>query len=133
MDAQGEPDVLQVTLLPAPHQHNPPHPSPDPEDVPSSSFLRFQAVDMMRGMPLIEGATWVLVSKSWYRRFEKAATGQVDKEGGVKEDSLGPVDNSSLLEADGKLNEDLVEGDHFECFPEAVWVWLTNLYVLLHQ
>jgi ubiquitin carboxyl-terminal hydrolase 4/11 len=132
MDAQGEPDVLQVTLLPAPHQPNPTHPSPNPEGGPSSSFLRFQAVEVMRGMPLIEGATWALVSKSWYRRFEKAATGQVDKEGGLREDGLGPVDNSPLLETDGKLNEDLVEGVDFECVPEAVWDWLTNLYALPH-
>jgi ubiquitin carboxyl-terminal hydrolase 4/11 len=133
MDAQGEPDVLQVTLLPAPHQPNPIHPTPNPEGGPSSSLLRFQAVEIMRGMPLIEGATWALVSKSWYRRFEKAATGQVDKEGSLREDGLGPVDNSPLFETDGKLNEDLVEGVDFECVPEAVWDWLTNLCVPPHH
>ena len=125
MDAQGEPDVLQSTLLP-------PHANSTPQDVPSSSLLRFQTVEAMREMPLIEGTTWALLSKSWYRRFEKAATGQVDKEGCVKEEDLGPVDNSSLFEPDGRLKEDIVEGIDFECVPEAVWDWLTKLYVLHH-
>ena len=84
-------------------------------------------------MPLIEGSTWALVSKSWWRRFEKAATGQVDKEGSVKEEDLGPVDNSPLLEADGRLNEELVEGINFEYVPEVVLDWLTNMYVLPHH
>jgi ubiquitin carboxyl-terminal hydrolase 4/11/15 len=83
----------------------------------------------MRDMPLIEGSTWALVAKSWWRRFEKAATGQVDKEGGLNEDGLGSVDNSSLLDTDGNLNENLVEGVDFDCLPEAAWVCLTALYV----
>ena len=88
----------------------------------------------MRDMPLIEGSTWALVSKSWWRRFEKAATGQVDKEGGVNEDRLGPVDNSPLLNSDGNLNGDLVEGVDFDCVPEVAWDWLTILYVFVdHQ
>ena len=126
MDAQGEPDVLQSTLLQAPGQINTSLDDSIREDV----LLRFQIVESMRGMPLIEGTTWALVSKPWYRRFEKAATGQVDKEGGVKEDHLGPVDNSTLLEVDGRLKEGLVEGIDVEYVPEIVWGWLTKLYVL---
>jgi ubiquitin carboxyl-terminal hydrolase 4/11/15 len=87
----------------------------------------------MRNMPLIEGSTWALVSKFWWRRFEKAATGQVDKEGGVDEEGLGPVDNSSLLDADECLNENLVEGVDFDCIPEVAWDWLVHLYVLVHH
>ncbi|KAF8273104.1 hypothetical protein EI94DRAFT_1769417 [Lactarius quietus] len=128
MDAQGEPDVLQTTLLPDPPQVNS---SPDDslrKDLPSLTLLRFHAVETMRGLPLVEGTTWAPLSKSWYRRFEKAATGQVDKEGGVKEEDLGPVDNSPLLEIDGSLKENIFEGIDFECVPEAVLDWLTNLY-----
>ena len=130
MDSQGESDVLQSTLLPVPHQHDPSLPNPNPEDALSSTFLRFQAVEVMRDMPLIEGSTWAVVSKSWWRRFEKAATGQVDKEGGVDETGLGPVDNSPLLDMDGCLNEDLIEGVDFDCVPEVAWDWLIHLYVL---
>lgn len=128
MDAQGEPDVLQSTLLPAPRQINPSSDDSLREDIPSLTHLRFHAIETLRDMPLVEGATWVLLSKSWYRRFEKAATGQVDKEGGVKEEDLGPVDNSPLLEADGSLKENVLEGIDFECAPEVVWDWLTDLY-----
>jgi ubiquitin carboxyl-terminal hydrolase 4/11 len=133
MDSQGESDVLESTLLPPHHQPNPSQSHPTPEVVPSSTFLRFQAVDITRNMPLIEGSTWVLVSKSWWRRFEKAATGEVDKEGGVNEDRLGPVDNSPLLDTDGNLNENLIEGVDFDCFPEVAWYWLTILYVLFKR
>jgi ubiquitin carboxyl-terminal hydrolase 4/11 len=133
MDSQGESDVLQSTLLPQSHQSNPSLSDSIPQDALSSALLRFQAVEVMRDMPLIEGSTWALVSKSWWRRFEKAATGQVDKEGGVNEDRLGPVDNSSLLGSDGNLNEDLVESVDFDCIPEVAWDWLTVLYVFVNH
>jgi hypothetical protein len=97
-----------------------------------TAFLRVQAVEVMCDMPLIEGPTWALVSKSWWRRFEKVATGQVDK-GGVNEDRLGPVDNSLLLGSDGNLNEDLVESIDFDCIPELAWDWLTILYVFVNH
>lgn len=133
MDSQGESVVLQSTLIPVPHQPDPPPPDSSPEDAPSSTFLKFQTIEIMREMPLIEGSDWAVVSKSWWRRFEKAATGQVDKEGGVDEDALGPVDNSSLLDKDGCLNEDLVEGEDFDCIPEVAWDCLVHLYVLLRS
>jgi len=126
MVCQGESDILQSTLLPSPH---PSLPEPIPDDALSSTFLRFQTFETMRIMPLIEGSTWALVSKSWWRRLEKAATGQIDKQGGVNEDGLGPVDNSSLFDTSGDLNENLVEGVDFECVPEVVWHWLTVLCV----
>ncbi len=133
MDSQGESDVLQSTILPPSHQSNPSLSHSIPQDAFSSTFLRFQAVEVMRDMPLIEGSTWALVSKPWWRRFEKAATGQVDKEGGVNEDRLGPVDNSPLLDSDGNLKEDLVEGVDFDCIPEVTWDWLTILYVFVNH
>lgn len=133
MDSQGESDILESTLLPLPHQPNPSLSHSSTEDALSSAFLRFQAFDTMRDMPLIEGSTWALVSKSWWRRFEKAATGQVDKEGGINEDRLGPVDNSPLLDTNGNLDESLVEGVDFECIPEVAWNWLVNLYVFVHH
>ena len=133
MDSQGESDTLESTLLPPPHQSNPTPSHPSPEDALSSTFLRFQAIDAMHDMPLIEGSIWALVSKSWWRRFEKAATGEVDKEGGVNEDRLGPVDNSSLLDTGGNLDENLVEGVDFECIPEVAWNWLTTLYVFAYN
>ncbi|KAI0272603.1 hypothetical protein BC834DRAFT_817600 [Gloeopeniophorella convolvens] len=128
MDAQGEPDILQSALLPAPHPLPPPATDTHPQDAPSSALLRFQAIEAMREMPLVEGTTWVVISSAWYKRFQKAATGQVDKQGGVEEEDLGPVDNSSLLRPDGSLNEDLVESVDFECVPEVAWTWITNLY-----
>ena len=133
MDSQGESDVLQSTLLSPSHQSNTSQSYSIPQDALSSTLLRFQAIEVMRDMPLIEGSTWALVSKSWWRRFEKAATGQVDKEGGVNEDRVGPVDNSPLLDSEGNLNDDIVEGVDFDCIPEVAWDWLTILYVFVNH
>ena len=41
------------------------------------------------------------------------------KEGGVNEEGLGSADNSSLLDIDKCLNENLVEGVDFNSIPEA--------------
>jgi ubiquitin carboxyl-terminal hydrolase 4/11/15 len=71
------------------------------------------------------GETWYLVSRVWYRRWEKACTGEVDKDGPVGEEELGPVNNSGLLDTYGNLLPSLVEGVDLEYVPEEVW----NLFV----
>ena len=71
------------------------------------------------------GETWYLVSRVWYKKWIKACTGVVDKEGHVREEDLGPVDNSGLLDAYGNLQPSLVEGVDLEYVPEEVW----NLFV----
>src|SRR5258708_4814451 len=40
---------------------------------------------------------------------------------------------SPLLDSDGNLNEDLVEGVDFECIPDVAWDWLTTLYVFVNH
>jgi ubiquitin carboxyl-terminal hydrolase 4/11/15 len=71
------------------------------------------------------GETWYLVSRVWYKRWEKACTGEVDKEGPVREEELGPVDNSGLLDTYGDLQPSQAEGVDLEYVPEEVW----NLFV----
>ncbi len=79
-----------------------------------------------------EGADWCIVSRSWYRRWEKACTGEVDKEGQVLENQLGPVDNSSLVEDSGvAITTSFVEGVDVEFVPKAAWDRLVEWYVLL--
>ena len=71
------------------------------------------------------GETWYLVSRVWYKRWEKACTGEVDKEGPVSEEELGPVNNSGLLDTYGNLQPSLMEGVDLEYVPEEIW----NLFV----
>jgi ubiquitin carboxyl-terminal hydrolase 4/11/15 len=74
------------------------------------------------------GETWFLVSRAWWKRWRKACTGEEDKEGAVTEQELGPVDNSTLIDADRSLKQSLVEGEDVEYVPQHVWrsftIWL---------
>ncbi len=71
------------------------------------------------------GQTWYLVSMEWWRRWHKACTGKVDKDGGVSEAELGPVDNKPLIDDYGNLKE-LVEGIHVKYVPAAAWQHLVS-------
>ena len=77
------------------------------------------------------GETWYLVSQSWYRRWEKACTGQVDKEGGVLEGQVGPVDNCELVDNSGRLKAYLQEGTDVVYIPASAWEKLVGRYVVL--
>lgn len=70
---------------------------------------------------MVVGETWYLVSRDWWKRWQKACTGSIDKEGGVTEGQLGPVNNSGLLDAFGNLHSSLAEGVDVEYVPEDVW------------
>ncbi|KAF9530488.1 hypothetical protein CPB83DRAFT_851013 [Crepidotus variabilis] len=71
------------------------------------------------------GETWYLVSRVWYRRWSKACTGEIDKEGSVTEEQLGPVNNTPLLDEFSNLKSSPVEGVEVEYVPSEVW----NLFV----
>ena len=76
------------------------------------------------------GETWYLVSCVWYKRWKKACTGEVDKEGPATEEELGPVNNSRLLDAYGNLLRPLAEGVDVEYVPEEVWNLFEQWWVL---
>lgn len=72
------------------------------------------------------GETWYLVSRDWWKQWRKACAGEVDKEGPVTEQELGPIDNSPLLDAYQNLKTSLVEGVEVEYVPEDIWTHLTG-------
>jgi len=77
------------------------------------------------------GETWYLVSRDWYKRWIKACTGVIDKEGPLTEQELGPVNNSSLLDSYNNLLASLAEGIEVEYVPEEVWSHFVLWYVVL--
>ncbi|TFY56337.1 hypothetical protein EVG20_g8964 [Dentipellis fragilis] len=89
---------------------------------------KYALVEEKRKGQMKEGETWYLVSRQWFRRWQKAMTGEQDKEGGVDEQDLGPVDNSALLDTSGQLIKAPVEGVHVEFVPEDVWELLVSWY-----
>ena len=84
---------------------------------------KYQFITRLVGRRMRPGETWYLVSQSWYHKWVKACTGEVDKEEGVVlEDQLGPVDNSSLFK-NGKFhtNQPFIEGVNVQYVPQEAW------------
>ena len=76
---------------------------------------------------MVPGEYWYIVSRSWYRRWEKACTGEVDKEGAILENQLGAVDNSSFFKK-GVFDQSasLIENVDVEFVPLGAWDALTR-------
>lgn len=111
MAEQGEDDILLISQAP----------SPLPESTPLALEEKLTIVEKGKGQSMVVGETWYLISRDWWKRWRKACTGEVDKEGPLSEQDLGPVDNSRLLDAHSKLQLDLAEGVDVEYVPEDVW------------
>lgn len=90
---------------------------------------RLTAIEEAKNRPLLVGETWYLVSRTWYRRWHKAVSGVMDKEGPVTESDLGPVDNSSLVNSKGDLSVSTVSGIDVEYLPQDAWDLLVTWYV----
>ncbi|KAG6902330.1 hypothetical protein C0995_001367 [Termitomyces sp. Mi166 len=99
-----------------------PEPSTSPQVLkvaPSEERVAF--VDRCKVRKMEVGETWYLVARHWWKRWRKALTGDIDKEGPVNEQDLGPVDNSPLLDSYNNLLTSISEGVDLEFVPEEVW------------
>lgn len=122
MEEQGEADI--PAFMPPPSQVAPAIQSLSPGEK-----LSLVQKDKYRKMEV--GETWYLVSRDWYKRWIKACSGAIDKEGPLTEQELGPVDNSSLLDSYNNLLASLAEGVDVEYVPEEVWSQFVLWYVAL--
>ncbi|KAF9813978.1 hypothetical protein IEO21_05349 [Rhodonia placenta] len=75
--------------------------------------------------PMHIGETWYVVSPTWYRRWRKAISGEVDKEGGLNIKDVGPVDNTDIATQDGVIKQD-VPLEELQFVPEKVWHWFAE-------
>ncbi|KAI0311746.1 hypothetical protein OF83DRAFT_1177271 [Amylostereum chailletii] len=101
---------------------------PQPHTGTTPPGLRHQTIQVLRKQPMQEGQTWHLIAKPWFRRWEKAVTGEQDKEGGIDEKDIGPVDNSSLVTSTGELSTNPQEGIDVEFVPTQVWNYFVQWY-----
>lgn len=97
-------------------------------------FSQTTAVFEVKRSALMEwesGDVWYLIARSWYRRWQTAASGVLDS----KDDDdltldlteVGPIDNSSLLESDGTtLKKPLEDGRDVEVLPRQAWEMLVS-------
>ncbi|KAL5531349.1 hypothetical protein ACEPAG_4226 [Sanghuangporus baumii] len=90
---------------------------------------KYQLINKLKSRTMQPGELWYIVSRSWFRKWEKACLGEVDKEGAVLEDQLGPVDNSSFFK-NGKFDtsQSMIEGVNVEFVPEDAWNELIQWY-----
>ena len=122
MEQQGEADI--PAFMPPPSQVAPAMQSLPPGE-------KISLVEKGKGKKMEVGETWYLVSRDWYKRWIKACSGVVDKEGPLTEQELGPVDNSSLLDSYNNLLASLAEGVEVEYVPEEIWSHFILWYVAL--
>ena len=82
---------------------------------------------------MVPGETWCVVSRRWYTRWRKAMTGEEDKEGGIEEKDIGPVDNTVLCNTAGEVTSSLI--DHVDCefVPEETWKLFEEWYVFTYR
>jgi ubiquitin carboxyl-terminal hydrolase 4/11 len=118
MAEQGEQNI-------SPNSH--PAPAPAYPSVPPAQKIAFVNQGKKRNME--KGESWYLISQDWWKRWSKACTGEVDKEGPVSEEDLGPVDNSAIIDAYGNIRTDINEGVDVQYIPEEVWLSLVAWYV----
>lgn len=90
---------------------------------------RLRQIDELKKAPLVPGETWYLLGGSWFEKWISACTGMPLKSGAtVSEATIGPVDNSQLLNITGALKEVIIEGTDYELVPEAAWKLLEEWY-----
>ena len=115
MRDQGEQDIT----LHGPPSHGA---SSGTQALPSDPKERYSYITALQRRGMVPGEWWYIVAHSWYRRWKKACTGEVDKEGAILEDQLGPVDNSAFFKgSEFDRSASLIEGIDVEFVPSEAW------------
>ncbi|KAJ7108872.1 hypothetical protein C8R43DRAFT_1243488 [Mycena crocata] len=85
-------------------------------------------VESAKAERMKEGDTWYVIDRTWWKRWKKACTGVVDKEGAVSEEDLRGVDNTAIVDLNGSLRAPLSDSVDYELVPQAVWVDFESWY-----
>ncbi|EIN05985.1 cysteine proteinase [Punctularia strigosozonata HHB-11173 SS5] len=121
-------DPQDVAMLDGSRSGGPPDPTQPATEPHLAASEKFSIVEQARKSPMEVGSTWYIVSWPWYRRWMKACTGEVDKDGPVAESDIGPVDNSHLVNQAGELISSTVEGVDVTYVPSDSWAQLVRWY-----
>ncbi|KAI0705169.1 hypothetical protein BC835DRAFT_1410046 [Cytidiella melzeri] len=101
---------------------------PTPRKSQLSPAQRLETIVRLCNKPLEVGDTWYLVARQWFRRWEKACSGEEDKDGAVEEKDLGPVDNTPLVDQRGNLISSTIEHVDVEFVPYEAWLLFGRWY-----
>lgn len=129
MEEQGEATVSEIRLDVPISSTAPPLPTPPAQATELSLASKLATVDTLRKQSMQVGQTWHVVSRKWFRRWQKACSGEEDKEGTIEEKDVGPVNNADILDADGNLGQ-CTEGVDVEFLPQEAWDLLVQWYVI---
>lgn len=95
---------------------------------------RLKTISELRAGMLVDGDTWYVISRSWYRTWEDMCSGHVAKGATVTPiASIGPVNNSDITDSSGKLVQGVSEGDAVELVPETAWVLFEEWYGIISR
>lgn len=95
-----------------------------------SPMEKYDLIKSLKSKPMSVGEVWYIVSRSWYRRWERACCGERSKDGILLENQVGPVDNSMFFNEEGHWDrsKQLVEGIDVEFVPQRAWDLLCQWY-----
>lgn len=122
---QGTEDMDILTLTPS-TDHPPLFSAVSPDE-------KLIIIERLMNVPMSAGETWYLVDSQWLKRWKKACTGQIDKEGSLTEQQLGPVDNSALLDEWGHLKPSLSPDVDMEFLPQEAWTHMVSWYAISYS
>lgn len=131
-------DALHVGVLGEGSSKNPnaafhgPLSPPDLEYDERTPLEKYDLITAMRPSVMTVGETWYVVSRTWFRRWQKACKGEIDKDGFVLESQLGPVNNSDIHEK-GRIKNGVVEGVDVEYVSEDAWKRLVQWCVCIRS
>ncbi|KAJ2455884.1 hypothetical protein EV183_000500 [Coemansia sp. RSA 2336] len=78
------------------------------------------------GAAMVPGSVWYLVERNWFAKWQESASGLVPCK-------IGPIDNSSIVDANGELQPELKLGEDLEAIPVKVWQKMSVLYGVKDQ
>ncbi|KAG1440961.1 hypothetical protein G6F56_011697 [Rhizopus delemar] len=86
---------------------------------------------------LVEGLTWYLISKAWFTRWKQycsrlSSPQPISRKLG-EQTIPGPINNQSILQEDGHLEDSLVLDDTVYAVPEEAWKNLADWYGTLSE
>lgn len=100
---------------------------PIESDLPPQEKLKI--IKTLKDKEMFEGETWFVISHSWYKKWENACSGKVDKTGSqIYESNLGPVDNSDIADQQGKIKVSPQDGLNVDYIPKEAWDHLVTWY-----
>jgi len=103
-----------------------------PSSLHPSPHEKLSIIQTLKQKEMVEGETWFVISHSWFRNWERACSGTVDKNGSqIDESSVNPVDNSDIANPEGNISVSPIEGLNVDYIPKEAWEHFVQWQVIV--